>query len=132
MREGRPSLRAPIIPKVKKDFTPRGPALLCFTPEWSCRAHFIDFSMLNTATPLSKPNIHTPCLPLSLESSFLLSFSSQDECCSQSSVKLDNGEGNWEDLSSQYSLCALGSPPMSSADCCPPDNLYDSGRTCSV
>lgn len=86
--EGRPPVQGSITPKLKRDFTPRGTALLCFALEWSCEAAFMDlfFYVEYRYYSFSKPNIHTTCPPLSLESNFLLSYVGQDKCCCQSSV----------------------------------------------
>lgn len=122
-KTGHSLVQGSIIPKPKRDFIPRGTALLCFAPEWSCEAAFMDlfFYVESRYSSLFKPNIHTTCPALSgKQLSAVLLKSGQmllPELCN-----LDNGEGNWEDLPSQDSPCTSGRPPVSSADCSLPYN----------
>lgn len=88
------------------------------------------FSMLNPATPLSKPNSRIICLPRShhmsspglQKAAFLFLNAGQAKFCSRSSVNSDSGEGNWEDLLSWYFLYDTDSPLINSADSCSLDN----------
>lgn len=127
--QGRPLVRGSIITKVKRDVTPREQLCCALILSGAVKLPlWIYFSMLNTDILLSSSPTSTPHVHHSL---WKAAF-----CCLKSGhmllpklCNLDNGEGNWEDLPSQDSLCALGRPPISSADCCPP---YDSGRTCPL
>lgn len=132
--EDRLLVQGSVILKLKRDFTPRQIPLLSFAPEWSCETAFLDlfFYVEYRYSSLFKPNIHTTCPPLSLESRFLLSYLSQDKCCCQSSVIwiMEREIGRiylpgiprmpWAGLQLALQIAALQKAP------------YDSGRTCPL